>query len=170
VVVGGGNSAGQAALFLATHAAHVRLVVRHAPLDRDMSRYLVDRIEGDPRIELLMPCEVVELHGDDRLEAITVRNRETGEQREVRARDLFVFIGADPHTDWLDGQVQLDEHGFVLTGHDAGQPLMLEASKPGIFAVGDVRHGSIKRVASAVGEGSMAIRLVHNHFENAGRR
>jgi thioredoxin reductase (NADPH) len=170
VVVGGGNSAGQAALFLATQAAQVCLVVRHAPLDRDMSRYLVDRIVGNPQVELLMPCEVVELHGDQRLEAVTVQHCETGERRDVPARDLFVFIGADPHTEWLDNQVSLDEHGFVLTGPDAGRPLLLEASKPGVFAVGDVRHGSIKRVASAVGEGSMAIRLVHNHFENAGRR
>jgi thioredoxin reductase (NADPH) len=166
VVVGGGNSAGQAALFLARHAAQVRLVVRSAPLGREMSRYLVDRIENDPQIEVLIPYEVAELCGDAGLEAVIVRNRETGERRQLPARDLFVFIGADPHTDWLGDEVMLDEDGFVLTGPDAGQPLLLEASKPGIFAVGDVRRGSIKRVASAVGEGSMAVRLVHTHLEN----
>jgi thioredoxin reductase (NADPH) len=170
VVVGGGNSAGQAALFLARHAAQVRLVVRHEPLERDMSRYLVDRIVANPQIEVLMPYAVAELCGDKTLEEVVVEHCQTGERREVPAHHLFVFIGADPHTDWLGDQVALDEHGFVLTGPDVGRPLLLEASKPGIFAVGDVRHGSIKRVASAVGEGSMAIRLVHSHFELAGRR
>jgi thioredoxin reductase (NADPH) len=169
VVVGGGNSAGQAALFLARHAAQVRLVVPHAPLGRDMSRYLVDRIEKDPQIEVLLPYEIDALCGDAALEAIIVRNRETGERRELPARDLFVFIGADPHTDWLADEVALDDDGFVLTGPEAGRPLLLETSRPGIFAVGDVRRGSIKRVASAVGEGSMAVRLVHTHLENAGR-
>jgi thioredoxin reductase (NADPH) len=170
VVVGGGNSAGQAALFLARHAAQVRLVVRDGPLGRDMSRYLVDRIQKNPQIEVLIPYEVDELCGDTTLESAVARNRETGERRELPARDLFVFIGADPHTDWLGDEVLLDDHGFVLTGPEAGRPLLLEASKPGIFAVGDVRRGSIKRVASAVGEGSMAIRLVHTHFDNAGRQ
>jgi thioredoxin reductase (NADPH) len=170
VVVGGGNSAGQAALFLARHAAQVRLVVRHAPLGRGMSRYLVDRILDNPQIEVLIPYEVDELRGDATLESVVVRHAESGERRELPARDLFVFIGADPHTDWLGDEVALDEHGFVLTGPEAGQPLLLEASKPGIFAVGDVRRGSIKRVASAVGEGAMAVRLVHMHFENAGRQ
>jgi thioredoxin reductase (NADPH) len=170
VVVGGGNSAGQAALFLARHAAQVRLVVRSPPLTKNMSRYLVDRIENNPQIGVLLPYEVVELCGDKTLDAVVVRNRSTGELQKLPARDLFVFIGADPHTDWLGDEVELDDHGFVLTGPDIGQPLLLEASKPGIFAVGDVRHGSIKRVASAVGEGSMAVRLVHTHFEHAGRR
>jgi thioredoxin reductase (NADPH) len=170
VVVGGGNSAGQAALFLARHAAQVRLVVRSEPLTKNMSRYLVDRIESSSQIEVLIPYEVDELRGDRSLEAVVVRHRESGDRRELPARDLFVFIGADPHTDWLGDEVALDGHGFVLTGEDAGRALLLEASKPGIFAVGDVRHGSIKRVASAVGEGSMAVRLVHTHLEGAGRR
>jgi thioredoxin reductase (NADPH) len=170
VVVGGGNSAGQATLFLAQHAARVRLVVREDSLERDMSRYLADRIERNPAVEVLLHTEVRELVGERALEAVVVEDDRTGERRPVEARALFVFIGADPCTGWLVGQVALDRKGFVLTGRAAGgppghEPLLLETSLPGVVAVGDVRSGSIKRVASAVGEGAMAVRLVHEHLD-----
>jgi thioredoxin reductase (NADPH) len=167
-VVGGGNSAGQAAVFLAEHTRHVWLIIRRPALGETMSRYLIDEIERHKRIELLTETEVVALHGDAGLDGITVEHKRDG-ARDLDARALFVFIGADPHTDWLDGAVELDEAGFILTGRDlrstnGDPPLPLETSRPGVFAAGDVRSGSIKRVASAVGEGSMAVRLVHDHL------
>jgi thioredoxin reductase (NADPH) len=178
VVVGGGNSAGQATLYMSRQAPMVRLVIRHDDLARDMSRYLVDRIARTPNVEVLTCTEVRELVGDGALEALVVADLRTGEQRRIEARALFVFIGADPHTRWLGGCVALDRSGFVLTGpqpadapRDDGraprQPLLLETTSPGVLAVGDVRSGSIKRVASAVGEGSMAVRLVHDYLERA---
>jgi thioredoxin reductase (NADPH) len=164
-VVGGGNSAGQAALFLARTAARVVLVVRERELTENMSRYLVDRIERDPRIDVMLHSEVRELLGDDVLEALLVEDNQSGRRHTVDARSLFVFIGAEPHTDWLAGLVALDDRGYVVTGRQAGGgALALESSRPGIFAAGDVRSGSIKRVASAVGEGAMAVRLVHEHL------
>jgi thioredoxin reductase (NADPH) len=165
VVVGGGNSAGQATLFLAEHAAKVTLVIRHHDVARDMSRYLADRIERRPDIDVLRDTEVTELVGQGRLEAVVVRDLETHERRVLDARALFVFIGADPHTGWLGGVVELDDHGFIRTGRDAGRTLPLETSMPGMYAAGDVRCGSIKRVASAVGEGAMAVRFVHEFLE-----
>jgi thioredoxin reductase (NADPH) len=180
VVVGGGNSAGQATVFLARQALRVLLVCRGADLRQDMSRYLADRVERTPTVEVAMNSEVRELVGDRTLEAVTVEDRKTGRQWRVEARAMFVFIGAEPHTGWLDGQLDLDEKGYVLTGPDAkasadlrGQtlhrmPRMLETVRPGIFAVGDVRSGSVKRVASAVGEGAMAVRLVHEHLDDVG--
>jgi thioredoxin reductase (NADPH) len=167
-VVGGGNSAGQAAVYLAEHTRHVWLIVRRPELTDTMSRYLIDEIARHKRIELLTETEVVALHGDAGLTGITVAHKRDG-TRGLDARALFVFIGADPHTDWLVGAVELDESGFILTGRDLGTtngapPLPLETSLTGVFAAGDVRSGSIKRVASAVGEGSMAVRLVHDHF------
>jgi thioredoxin reductase (NADPH) len=182
VVVGGGNSAGQATLFLARYARPVRLLVRGGALGENMSRYLVDRIEGDPAVEVHLHAEVREPVGSDGiLRALVVEDNRTGERRELDARLLFVFIGAEPHTDWLRDEVALDDHGFVLTGPQAAgaaegagledggrQPLLLETSRPGVLAVGDVRSGSIKRVASAVGEGAMAIRLVFEHLEDRG--
>jgi thioredoxin reductase (NADPH) len=181
VVVGGGNSAGQAAVFLAAHAAEVRLLIRHGDLGRDMSRYLVDQIERTPGIEVLRHTEVRELLGDDSLEAVVVEDNRTGERRRLDARSLFVFIGAEPHARWLANQLALDDRGFILTGADtrteaddplwlaAGrQPLPLETSRPGVFVAGDVRSGSIKRVASAVGEGAMAVQLVHEYLERVG--
>ena len=173
VVVGGGNSAGQASLFLARHTAKVHLLVRHDDLGRDMSRYLVDHITRNPDIEVLLGTEVAELEGErGTLEAVVVEDHETGERRRIDARALFVFIGADPHVEWLGDQVALDERGYILTGPDAARacagrhlPLVLETSLPGVFAAGDVRSGSIKRVASAVGEGSMAVRLVHERLK-----
>lgn len=171
VVVGGGNSAGQATLFLAEHARPLSLVVREHRLDENMSRYLVERIERDPRIEVLVHSEVRELIGEKRLEAIVVEDALGGERHTLDAHALFVFIGADPHVRWLDGGVALDDGGYVLTGRDVPservdgrEPLMLESSRPGVFAVGDVRSGSIKRVASAVGEGAMAVRMVHEYL------
>jgi thioredoxin reductase (NADPH) len=172
-VVGGGNSAGQATVFLARQTPRVRLIVRGADLCEDMSRYLVDRIQRLPNVEVLLHTEVRELEGDARLEALLVEDNRTGEQRTVAARRLFVFIGAEPYTDWLGGHVALDDRGYVLTGadaprHDSGHdPLVLESSLPGVLAVGDVRHGSVKRVASAVGEGAMAVRMVHEHLQRA---
>ncbi len=165
-VVGGGNSAGQAALFLAAHAARVRLILRHDALGRDMSRYLADRIERDPRIEVLLYTEVRELIGEEgRLEAIVAENNQTRERGRLDARQMFVFIGTEPKTEWLGDLVALDDRGFVLTGNQADQGCFLETSRAGVYAAGDVRSGSIKRVASAVGEGSMAIRFVHSHLQ-----
>jgi thioredoxin reductase (NADPH) len=177
VVVGGGNSAGQAAMFLSQHAGRVNLLVRRADLAATMSRYLIDQIEATPGIELHAHTEVRELHGGDSLEAITVEDTAAGETRRVDASALFVFIGADPCTAWLGGAVATDEDGFVFTGQElqlshldlAGEsrqrePFVLETSRPGVFAVGDVRSGSIKRVASAVGEGAMAVRLAHDYL------
>jgi thioredoxin reductase (NADPH) len=177
VVVGGGNSAGQAALFLSRYTTELRLLVRGPSLTADMSRYLADRIERSS-IEVLLNTEVRELEGDGTLEGVVAESRVTGERRRLPATALFVLIGAEPHTQWLQGTVELDPKGFVLTGpkaaeslHDDGwaprQPLLLETSSPGVLAVGDVRSGSIKRVASAVGEGSMAVRLVHDYLEGA---
>jgi thioredoxin reductase (NADPH) len=183
-VVGGGNSAGQACLFLARHAAHVYLLIRGGDLLGDMSRYLADRVDANPSVELLPHTEVRELVGQDgTLEALVVEDNVSGEGRRLKARALFVFIGAEPCTPWLGTEIALDDRGFVLTGPDAArtaegngewrggrQPLLLETSRPGVLAVGDVRSGSIKRVASAVGEGSMAVRLVHEHLaERHGR-
>jgi thioredoxin reductase (NADPH) len=174
VIVGGGNSAGQAAMFMSREAASCRLMIRGDDLSSSMSRYLIDELERRDRVELLTRREVVELKGEDALEAIVVADNRTGEREELEAKALFVFIGADPHTDWLRGHVAMDEHGFLLAGRDLEDdqlaayedepPFFLETSRPGIFAVGDVRAGSIKRVASAVGEGSMAVRLVHQRL------
>jgi thioredoxin reductase (NADPH) len=175
VVVGGGNSAGQAALFLANHARSVTMAVRERTLDEFMSRYLADRILADPRIQVLTHTEVRELCGQHgMLEAVEVEATETGERRTVPARELMVFIGATPCTSWLDDAVELDSGGYVRTGSSvtelaayAGlgrEPLPLETSAPGVFAAGDVRSGSVQRVAAAVGEGAMAIRLVHEHL------
>jgi thioredoxin reductase (NADPH) len=170
-IVGGGNSAGQAAVFLSEHVAQVNLIVRREGLSQTMSRYLADQVERTPNIVLSPRTEVRELVGEDRLDGVVVER--DGERRTLSIRALFVFIGADPHTSWLEGVVELDQHGFVRTGRDVGRPdgpapYFLETSRPGIFAAGDVRSGSIKRVASAVGEGSMAVRLVYDHFTRVG--
>jgi len=165
-VVGGGNSAGQAALFLAVHARRVYVLVRGGDLAATMSRYLIDQIVRHPNVEVMTETEVVALNGDGELRGLTVADRRGGTRWELDARALFVFIGADPHTDWLKGMLALDRSGFILTGHDipALERLPLETSMAGVFAVGDVRSGSIKRVASAVGEGSMAVRLVQEQL------
>jgi thioredoxin reductase (NADPH) len=174
LIVGGGNSAGQAAVFLAEHAGSCGLIIRGGDLGKSMSRYLVDRLEQDERVDVLRHTAVCALGGEQGLQTVTVQDARTGERRELPAKALFVFIGAEPHTDWLRDQVAMDEHGFLLAGRELGddalgaydgdRPLFLETSRPGIFAVGDVHAGSIKRVASAVGEGSMAVRLVHQRL------
>jgi thioredoxin reductase (NADPH) len=168
-VVGGGNSAGQATVFLSHRAAKVYLLLRHGELTRDMSRYLADRIDRLPNVEVLRGTEVRELLGEDSLDGVIVEDLVSGGRHRLDVRELFVFIGAEPCTDWLEGVVPLDEHGYVLTGpgavpesHDGqAPPTLLETGVPGILAAGDVRAGSIKRVASAVGEGAMAVRLVY---------
>jgi len=174
VIVGGGNSAGQAAMFLSQHASSCRLMIRGGDLGKSMSRYLIDEIERREQVQVCTHCEIVGLAGEPALDTLLVRDTRTGEVSEAQARALFMFIGASPHTDWLDGQVAADEHGFLLTGRDVqgehltasgGEPpLFLETSQRGVFAVGDVHSGSVKRVASAVGEGSMAVRLVHQRL------
>jgi thioredoxin reductase (NADPH) len=173
LIVGGGNSAGQAAMFLSQQAASCRLMIRGGDLAKSMSRYLIDELERREQVELMTYTEVVELKGENSLEAVVVADARTGARSELECCALFVFIGADPHTDWLRGHVAMDDHCFLLTGHDvqgedlvaySGEPFFLETSRPGIFAVGDVHSGSIKRVASAVGEGSMAVRLVHQRL------
>ena len=160
-IVGGGNSAGQAAVFLSAHATEVTLIVREGDLGEHMSRYLVDRIARIPNVHVMTSTEVRELHGEAALEGLTVTDNRTGTRRTIDARALFVFIGMAPCTGWLGGLVDLDDHGFVRTGpgSDGAERSLLETSQPGIFAVGDVRAGSARRVATAVGEGAMAIRL-----------
>jgi thioredoxin reductase (NADPH) len=177
-IVGGGNSAGQAAVFLARRAARVRLIIRGDDLAQDMSRYLAERIERLPNVDVCLNAEVRELLGEHgRLEAVVVQDTRTGDRKWIETRVLFVFIGAEPHARWLGDSVCLDKDGFVLTGGDAVRamrnrrrqsedftPLVLETTRPGVFAAGDVRRGSVKRVAAAVGEGAMAVRLIHDHL------
>ena len=172
-VVGGGNSAGQAALFLTRFTDSVTIVIRSADLTETMSRYLIDNIEANESVSVLPRNQVVEARGDTHLRSILLRNRDTKEDTEFEAGALFIFVGQRAHTDWLQGLVQLDERGFVLSGADLGplvgwsvdrDPLPLETSVPGIFVAGDVRLGSIRRVAGATGEGSTAIRFVHQHL------
>lgn len=175
-VVGAANSAGQAALNLARFAKRVVLVVRGDALTTSMSQYLVDRILASPAIEVRYRSEVAAAHGEGHLESLVLRDRDTGATEHVAATWLFVFIGASPHTDWLGDEVARDAHGFVITGpellappHRRGWPLdrapyALETSVPGVFAAGDVRLDSMKRVASAVGEGAMAVHLVHRYL------
>ncbi len=173
IVVGGGNSAGQAAVFLSQTARKVHMLVRAGELSDTMSRYLIQRIEENPAIELHYKTEIVALDGDAHLERVTWRDKTSGEISTHDIRHVFIMAGASPRTEWLRGCVDLDEKGFILTGRDldaaTGAPRpapaksrqMLETSLPGVFAVGDVRSGSVKRVASAVGEGAIAIHLVH---------
>jgi thioredoxin reductase (NADPH) len=167
-VVGGGNSAGQAALFLSTHAKHVHLLVRGPSLSATMSRYLISRIEACQEITLRTRTEVEALEGDAHLERVRWRQAETGVSDVHDIQHLFLMTGACPNTAWLQGCLALDAKQFIKTGVDLGQewplgraPYLLETSRPGVFAVGDVRSGSVKRVASAVGEGSMAVQFVH---------
>jgi thioredoxin reductase (NADPH) len=176
-VVGAGNSAGQAAVHLAGYAASVTIVTIDRRLGEFMSDYLVREITATPNIAVLLDTEVVDGYGRRRLEGLTLRDRRTGATRAVPASAVFVLIGAEPRTDWLDGVVERDERGYVLTGRDLASngstppgwplerpPLPLETSLPGVFAAGDVRYRSIKRVASAVGEGSIAVQLVHEYL------
>jgi thioredoxin reductase (NADPH) len=153
-VVGAGNSAGQAALHLARNARHVTLVVRRDNLPHSMSDYLIKEIEATPVITVRLETEVIEAHGGDRLDGLTLRDKRTGRAERVPADALFVLIGGEPCTQWLPKAVQL-EGGYILT---------LETSVPGVFAVGDVRYRSIKRVASAVGDGATAVRIAHEYL------
>ena len=176
IVVGGGNSAGQAAVFLSQSARRVYMVVRAADLAESMSRYLVQRIIGNPSIELLCCSELTGLAGENHLEEVSWINKQTGQVRSAAAHHLFIMTGASPNTNWLQGRLALDDKGFILTGRDlplavepdqhptwplSRPPLMLESSLPGVFAVGDVRAGSVKRVATAVGEGATSVSMVH---------
>ncbi|WP_026146204.1 FAD-dependent oxidoreductase [Nocardioides sp. Iso805N] len=169
-VVGGGNSAGQAALFLSRRSSAVNLVIRHHELHRDMSRYLADRIERTPRIRVWRDCEVHRLEGDLALDSVVLKEVEGDRTHVVKSSALFVLVGSKPRTAWLEDRIELDERGYVLTGVTSRCGTLFETDTPGVFAVGDVRSGSVKRVASAVGEGAMAVRLVHEFLESAGRR
>ena len=167
VVVGGGNSAGQAAMYLSRSAKHVHVVVRGSSLAESMSDYLTRRLEADPQVTLHYGTQVVELHGEDRLDAVTLETPDGPERIETRA--LFIMIGAAPNTEWLAEHVELDDRGFVLTGDRVDRDSPFETSKPGIFAVGDVRAGSVKRVASAVGEGSVVVSRIWAHVDQLRR-
>jgi thioredoxin reductase (NADPH) len=174
LVVGGGNSAGQAAVYLAQHAHKLLLLIRGDDLNKNMSSYLVRRIEQTPNIELLCNTTIERMDGDGHLASVEIVDRRTGQQRTVQSPAVFSFIGASPRTDWLPSEVERDAKGFVRTGADlahsphwtvARTPFLLETSRPGVFAAGDVRSGSVKRVASAVGEGAMAVQFVHEYLK-----
>ena len=178
-VVGGANSAGQAAMFFSQYARRVVMLVRGTSLAATMSQYLIEQIQAESNIDVQFRTRVVEAHGADRLEALSIACDVTGDVTRVPANSLFIFIGAEPRTSWLDGVVERNERGFILTGPDllrAGKrpkgwtlerdPSLLETNVPGVFAVGDVRYGSVKRVASGVGEGSVAVQFVHQYLSN----
>jgi thioredoxin reductase (NADPH) len=175
-IIGAGNSAGQAAMFFSTHARSVTVVCRGDSLEKSMSRYLIDQLATRPNIRILVGAEVTAVHGDVSLEAVDIRESATGSTTRHGSGGLYIFIGADAETGWLPPEIALDGRGYVLTGADmraAGQweldrdPYLLETSVPGIFACGDVRFGPVKRVAAAVGEGSMAIAFVHQYLREA---
>jgi thioredoxin reductase (NADPH) len=182
IVVGGGNSAGQAAVFLAQSSAKVHLFVRSEKLSDSMSQYLIGRIEAHPRIQIHYRTRITGLGGAGHLEHVDWRDDGLGETQSSPIRHVFVMAGATPRTEWLEDSFVLDNRGFIVTGPDLASfgggdqwplkrpPLMLETSVPGIFAVGDTRAGSIKRVASAVGEGSMAVHLVHRYLSERAER
>jgi thioredoxin reductase (NADPH) len=176
-LVGGANSAGQAAMYFSRYARRVVILVRGDSLSKGMSHYLVDQISQTPNIEVRLNATVVGVHGGETLEAIDVGDAKTGGVETLPGRSLFIFIGAEPRTAWLEGVVERDEYGFLLAGRDlvrdgklpAGwnvdrQPFLLETSVPGVFVAGDVRHGSVKRVASGVGEGSITVSFIHQHL------
>jgi thioredoxin reductase (NADPH) len=177
-VIGGANSAGQGAMFLSRFASEVSVLIRGDSLQASMSQYLIDQIDGTENISLMANTEVTAVEGSDRLEAITITNNKSGESETVPADAIFIFIGAVPHTEMVAGIVERDEAGFIITGQDLiregrrpknwkprRDPFLLETSVPGIFAAGDVRHGVIRRVASAVGQGAVGVSLVHKYLE-----
>jgi thioredoxin reductase (NADPH) len=176
-IVGGANSAGQAAMYFSKYANHVTMLVRGDSLTKSMSQYLIDQIGETANITVQVYSSVIEAKGETSLEALVIQNALTGETQTVPATSLFIFIGAQPRTDWLDGVVEKSDRGFILTGQDLQpngrrpkgwtldrDPYLLETNIPGIFAVGDVRHGSVKRVASGVGEGSICVQFVHQYL------
>ena len=174
-IVGAGNSAGQAALFFSTYAKSVTILCRGDRLEKSMSRYLIDQLATRSNIEVRFGAEVAAVHGVNSLEALDVRDSATGETTQVESGGLFLFIGADAETSWLPPEIALDHHGYVLTGPEMRSadrwtldrdPYLLETSVPGIFACGDVCLGPVKRVAAAVGEGSMAIAFVHQYLKD----
>jgi thioredoxin reductase (NADPH) len=174
IVVGGGNSAGQAAVYLAGHASQVLMLIRGDDLNKNMSSYLVHRIEQTANIELLCNSTIRRMLGDGHLGTVEIVDAKTGKQRTVETPAVFSFIGADPRTDWLPADIERDSKGFVRTGAALAEsphwtaaraPFLLETSHPGVFAAGDVRSGSVKRVASAVGEGSMSVQFVHEYLK-----
>ncbi len=176
-LIGGGNSAGQAALFFADYATRVTLLVRGPSLAASMSRYLIDQLATRPNITVRTQTEMIAVSGHHHLDTLTLHDRARDREERVQADGIFIFIGADANTDWLPAEIARDDHAFVLTGREAGDacrerwadrtPFLLETSVPGIFAAGDVRHGSLKRVASAVDEGSMAIAFIHQYLAMA---
>ena len=176
-VVGGANSAGQAAMHLAKYARRVTMLVRGPSLAATMSQYLIDQITDTPNITLRCQTCVTEAHGENHLESITVTELTSETSETFSTKSLFIFIGAQPHTDWLEGKLERDEQGFILSGPELlrdgrnprgwtldRQPYLLETSVPGIFVAGDVRRGSVKRVASGVGEGSIAVQFIHQYL------
>jgi len=176
-IIGGANSAGQAAMYFSKYARRVVMLVRGASLSATMSQYLIDQIKQTPNIQVEARAQVVEVHGEGHLEAISIHCGESNQTDRVPANSLFVFIGAEPNTDWLSGVVERDDRGFIFTGADLVRdgkrprgwpldrdPFLLETSVPGIFAAGDIRHGSVKRVASGVGEGSIAVQFIHQYL------
>jgi thioredoxin reductase (NADPH) len=179
-MIGGANSAGQAAVHFSKYSKKVTLVVRGDSLAKNMSYYLVNQISRTPNIHVLLNSKVVEVQGENRLQSIIILNTQTGERRIVNCSTLYIFIGAVPHTEALAGLVERDSNGFILTGQDLMQnerklprgwyldrlPFLLETNVPGIFAAGDVRHGSTKRVATGVGEGSLAVQLIHQYLKS----
>ncbi|WP_346293126.1 FAD-dependent oxidoreductase [Sphaerothrix gracilis] len=178
-VVGGANSAGQAAMYFSKYARSVTMLVRGESLTKSMSQYLIDQIEATDNIQVQSHTSVIEAKGDTSLDTLILQNSQTGETQSVPANSLFIFIGAVPYTDWLDGLLQRDSRGYLFTGDDLRSdvaphqvwslprsPYLLETNVPGIFAVGDVRHGSVKRVASGVGEGSICVQFVHRYLDD----
>src|SRR5205823_557360 len=179
-VIGGANSAGQAAMHFSKFAEKVVMLVRGNSLASTMSHYLIEQIEKTPKIEVWTRSSIVGVHGDARLSGITVLCCPTGETKQLPASSLFIFIGAQPRTEWLGNVVARDDRGFILSGPDlirdgkrpaswtlSRDPSLLETSVPGIFVVGDVRHGSVKRVASGVGEGAVVVQFMHQYLEGA---
>jgi thioredoxin reductase (NADPH) len=176
-IVGAGNSAGQAAMFFSTHARSVTIMCRSDTLEKSMSRYLIDQLATRPNIHTMLGVELAAVHGESSLEAIDVRDSATAETTRLDSGGMFIFIGADAKTSWLPIQIALDQRGYVLTGPEMQasgnwtlerDPYLLETSVPGIFACGDVRYGPVKRVAAAVGEGSMSIAFVHQYLREIG--